>query len=170
MHYTFQFGEVLKHFPELLQGAVLTLEIAFFTFWFGAVIGCLGAMGKIHGPRPVQRFVSAYVTFFTNTPALIQIFVLFYGLPDFGIILSPLTAALIGITLNAGAYLTEILRSGIISVRRSEMEAAETLGMSGFQAFRYVIMPHVARTIYAPLSNFFVWLVLGSSIAGLFGV
>ncbi len=74
-----------------------------------------------------------------------------------------MTAVLIGLTLNAGAYLTEILRAGVISVRRSEMEAAITLGMSRLQILRFVMLPHIAKTIYAPLSNFFVWLVLGSS-------
>jgi polar amino acid transport system permease protein len=113
---------------------------------------------------------SSYVVFFTNTPALVQIFLLYYALPDAGIQLSSMTAVLIGLTLNAGAYLTEILRAGVISVRRSEMEAAMTLGMSRLQILRFVMLPHIARTIYAPLSNFFVWLVLGSSLAALFGV
>jgi polar amino acid transport system permease protein len=168
--YTFQFGEVLKHFPDLLRGAWVTLEIAFVAFWCGSVLGAAGAMGKVYGPKVVRLFVHGYVVFFTNTPALIQIFVLFYALPDYGIMMPPLTASVIGLTLNAGAYLTEVMRAGVISVRRTEMEAAETLGMSGFQSFRYVILPHIARTIYAPLSNMFIWLVLGSSIAGLFGV
>jgi polar amino acid transport system permease protein len=87
-----------------------------------------------------------------------------------GVLLSPLTAVLIGLTLNSGAYLTEILRAGVTSVRRAELEAATTLGMSRLQQVRYVMLPHIARTIYAPLSNFFIWLVLGSSLAALFGV
>ena len=81
-----------------------------------------------------------------------------------------MTAVVIGITLNSGAYLTEILRAGVISVRRAELEAAETLGMSRLQTVQYVMLPHIAKTIYAPLCNFFVWLVLGSSIAAIFGV
>ena len=81
-----------------------------------------------------------------------------------------MTAVLIGLTLNAGAYLTEILRAGVISVRPSEMEAADALGMSRLQIVRYVMLPHIAKTIYGPLSNFFIWLVLGSSLAALFGV
>ena len=81
-----------------------------------------------------------------------------------------MTAVLIGLVLNSGAYLTEILKAGVISVRRSEMEAATALGMSGLQILRFVMLPHIAKTIYPPLSNFFVWLVLGSSLAALFGV
>lgn len=170
MNYTFQFSEVFKELPYLLAGAVVTLEIAFLSFWLGVVIGLFGALGKAYGRAAVRRLISGYVVFFTNTPALVQIFFLFYALPDLGILLSPMTAVVIGITLNSGAYLTEILRAGIISVRTAELEAAETLGMSRMQTVRYVMLPHIARTIYAPLSNFFIWLVLGSSMAAVFGV
>ena len=170
MNYTFQFSEVWKELPYLLGGAVVTLEVAFLSFWLGAVIGLFGALGKVYGGAALRRLISGYVIFLTNTPALVQIFFLFYALPDLGILLSPMTAVVIGITLNSGAYLTEILRAGIISVRTSELEAAETLGMSRMQTVRYVMLPHIARTIYAPLSNFFIWLVLGSSMAAVFGV
>ena len=129
-----------------------------------------GAIAKVYGGDISRRIASGYVVAFTNTPALVQIFLLYYALPDAGILLDPLTAVLIGLVLNAGAYLTEILRAGVLSVRRSEIEAATTLGMSGVQIVRYVMLPHIAKTIYAPLSNFFVWLVLGSSLAALFGV
>lgn len=170
MNYTFQFSEVFRELPYLLVGALVTLQVAFLSFWLGAAIGLLGALGKAYGAPALKRAVSGYVIFFTNTPALVQIFFLFYALPDLGILLSPMTAVVIGMTLNSGAYLTEILRAGIVSVRTSELEAAETLGMSRSQIVRYVILPHIAKTIYAPISNFFVWLVLGSSIAGIFGV
>jgi polar amino acid transport system permease protein len=170
MDYTFQFTEVFKEIPYLLGGAGITLLIAFVSFWGGTIIGIFGAVAKVYGSDLASRIASGYVVFFTNTPALVQIFLLYYALPDAGILLGPLTAVLIGLTLNAGAYLTEILRAGVISVRRSEMEAAATLGMSEWQVLRYVMLPHIAKTIYAPLSNFFVWLVLGSSLAALFGV
>jgi polar amino acid transport system permease protein len=148
----------------------VTLQIAFVSFWGGAVIGLFGAIAKVYGGDISRRIASGYVVAFTNTPALVQIFLLYYALPDAGVLLDPLTAVLIGLVLNAGAYLTEILRAGVLSVRRSEIEAATTLGMSGVQIVRYVMLPHIAKTIYAPLSNFFVWLVLGSSLAALFGV
>jgi len=170
MDYTFQFTEVFKELPYLLGGALVSLQIAFITFWAGAFIGIFGAVAKVYGQRVSKRIASSYVTFFTNTPALVQIFLLYYALPDAGVLLSSMSAVLIGLTLNAGAYLTEILRAGVISVRRSEMEAATALGMSRLQILRHVMLPHIAKTIYAPLSNFFVWLVLGSSLAALFGV
>lgn len=170
MDYTFQFSAVLEHIPYLLGGAWLTLIIAFVTFWCGALIGVFGAVAKVYGGALSRRIANGYVVFFTNTPALVQIFLLYYALPEVGVLLSSLTAVLIGLTLNAGAYLTEILRAGVISVRRSEIEAGKTLGMSGLQIMRYVVLPHIAKTIFAPLSNFFIWLVLGSSLASLFGV
>jgi polar amino acid transport system permease protein len=170
MEYTFQFGTIVKELPYLLGGAAITLQIAFVTFWGGAFIGIFGAIAKVYGGTVSRKIASSYVVFFTNTPALVQIFLLYYALPDAGILLSSLTAVLIGLTLNAGAYLTEILRAGVISVRRSEMEAAVTLGMSRLQILRHVMLPHVVKTIFAPLSNFFIWLVLGSSLAALFGV
>ena len=170
MDYTFQFGVVAKHVPYLIGGAWLSLLLAFLAFWAGAVIGLLGAMGKTFGGRVLYRVIDVYVVFFTNTPALVQIYVIFYGLPDLGIVLSPFNSVLLGLTLNCGAYLTEIQRAGFQSVRREELEAAETLGMSLWQTVRYVIAPHIAKTLYAPLSNFYIWIVLGSSMAGIFAV
>lgn len=170
MNYTFQYSVVLDKLPYLAAGAIVTLEIAFLAFWMGAVIGLFGALAKLRGGRILRGIVNAYVTFFTNTPALVQIFFLFYALPDIGILLDPFTAVVIGLTVNTGAYLTEILRGGILSVRRAELETAEVLGMSHAQTLRYVILPHIAKTLFAPLSNFFIWMVLGSSIAAIFGV
>lgn len=170
MNYTFQYSVVLDKLPYLAAGAIVTLEIAFLAFWMGAVIGLFGALAKLRGGRILRGIVNAYVVFFTNTPALVQIFFLFYALPDIGILLDPFTAVVIGLTVNTGAYLTEILRGGILSVRRAELETAEVLGMSHAQTLRYVILPHIAKTLFAPLSNFFIWMVLGSSIASIFGV
>ena len=170
MDYTFQFGVVAEHVPYLIGGAWLSLLLAFLAFWAGAVIGLLGAMGKTFGGRFLYRVIDVYVVFFTNTPALVQIYVIFYGLPDLGIVLSPFNSVLLGLTLNCGAYLTEIQRAGFQSVRREELEAAETLGMSLWQTVRYVIAPHIAKTLYAPLSNFYIWIVLGTSMAGIFAV
>jgi polar amino acid transport system permease protein len=171
MHYTFQFQVALAQLPALLKGAVVTFELGLLTFWGGALIGLLGASLKTFG-RPFWRgLADAYVVFFTNTPALIQIYFLYFGLPDFGIRWDSFTCVLIGLTLNAGAYLTEIMRAGFISVHRTEIEAAETIGMSLLQQIRFVIVPHIAKTIYPALANFFiVILVMGTSIGAVVGV
>ena len=170
MSYEFDFAPVVERLPYLLQGAGLTLLIAFAAFWIGAVIGVAGALGKTYGASWQRRLVNAYVVFVTNTPALVQVFFLFYGLPAIGVVLSPLVAVMTGLALNAGAYLTEIIRGGIAAVRRHELEAAEALGLSRAQAVWHVMLPHVLQTVYGPLTNFFVMLVLGSSMAALFGV
>jgi polar amino acid transport system permease protein len=170
MHYSFLFGQVLANLPYLLGGAGLTITIALVSFWAGMVIGLFGAAGKTFGGPGLRALVGAYVQFFTNTPLLIQIFFLLYALPEIGVLLSPLSAVLIGKTLCAGAYLTEIQRAGFLSVRRTELEAAEALGMSRLQTVYYVIAPHIAKTLYAPLSNYFIWALLGTSLAAVFGV
>lgn len=170
MNYTFQFGEVFAQLPYLLGGALITLQIVFVAFFGGAVLGLFGALGKVYGPRPLQRAINAYVVFVTNTPALVQIFVLYYALPDAGLLLDAMTAVLLALTLNSAAYLTEIIRAGVVSVRRTEIDAALTLNMGALQILWHVFLPHIAKTVFPPLSNFFIWLMLGSSIAALFGV
>ncbi|MBS0558578.1 MAG: amino acid ABC transporter permease [Proteobacteria bacterium] len=153
-----------------MGGALLSLEIAVLAFFGGMVIGTAGAAAVTLGSPALRRIARAYIVFFTNTPQLVQIFFLFFVLPDAGIVLDPLQAVLLGMTLNAGAYLTEIQRAGFTSVRQTELDAAAVLGMSTWQSIRYVILPHVVRTLFAPLSNHFILMVLGTSMAAVFGV
>lgn len=170
MSYTFHFGQVVGDIPFLLGGGLVSLELALLAFCGGMVLGTLGAIGKTFGGPAVRWVVQAYVVFFTNTPQLVQIFFLFFVLPDAGILLDPFQAVLLGMTINAGAYLTEIQRAGFASVHRSELDAAEVLGMSIWQSVRYVVLPHVVRTLFAPLSNHYILMVLGTSMAAVFGV
>lgn len=171
MNYRFQFGVVWENLDALLQGALLTFQLGVFAFAGGAIIGLICAALKTFGPWPVRALVNSYVVFITNTPALIQIYVLYFGLPEVGIRWSNVTCLLIGLTLNAGAYLTLILRAGFLSVRLPEIEAGQTLGMSLIQQIRYIIVPHIAKSIYPALSNFFiVVLVMGTSVGALIGV
>ena len=170
MDYVFQFGQVVDYLPYLVGGAWLSLQIAFLAFCGGMVIGLFGAMAKTFGGPVLSGTANAYVTFLTNTPQLVQIYFLFFALPDAGILMSPYQAVLLGMTLNAGAYLTEIQRAGFESVHVNEMEAAETLGMSLWQRVRYVILPHIARVLFPPLSNQYILMTLGTSMAAIFGV
>jgi polar amino acid transport system permease protein len=170
MSYTLHFSQVVEYIPYLLGGAWLSLQIAFLSFCGGVVIGLFGAAAKTFGGRFLSQIAHGYVVFFTNTPQLVQIYFIFFALPDANIFLSPYQAVLIGMTLNAGAYLTEIQRAGFLSVHRSEMEAAETLGMSLMQSVRYVIVPHIARVLFPPLSNHYIIMTLGTSMAAIFGL
>jgi polar amino acid transport system permease protein len=170
MSYTLQFGQVWGYLPYLAAGAWISLQIAFFAFLGGMVLGLLGAMGKSFGPAWVKKIIQSYVVFFMNTPQLVQIYFLYFALPDAGILLSSYEAVLIGMTLNAGAYLTEIQRAGFESVHKNELDAAETLGMSHWQSVRYVILPHIMRVLFPPLSNHYILMTLGTSMAAIFGV
>jgi polar amino acid transport system permease protein len=170
MNYTFQFGVVLDRLPDLMPGALLTVEIWLAAFLGGLFLGLLLASLKTYGGGALRHLANGYVTFFTNTPALIQIYFIFWALPDIGIVLSALTSVILGLTLNTAAYLCEIMRGGFLSVRQTEMEAAEALGFSRWQQIRYVIVPHIAKTIYPALANYAVVLMLGTSMAMIFGV
>jgi polar amino acid transport system permease protein len=171
MEYTFQWGVALQNLPGLFEGAKLTFIIGILVFWGAALIGLATAAVKTYGPRWAAALAQAYVVFFTNTPALVQIWFLYFGLPDVGIVWDKYTCLVIGLTLNSGAYMTEIIRAGFISVRRTEIEAAETLGFSRLQQIWHVIVPHIAKTIYPALANFFiVILVMGTSIGSVVGV
>lgn len=170
MGYSVNFGQIVEYIPYLLGGAWFSLQIAFLAYCGGMVIGLVGALAKTFGGRLLARLAHLYVVFVTNTPQLVQIYFLYFALPEAGIMMSSYQAVLLAMTINAGAYLTEIQRAGFMSVRQTEMEAAETLGMSLLQQVRYVILPHVARVLFPPLSNHFILLTLGTSMAALFGV
>lgn len=170
MSYTLQYGQIWPYLPSLMAAAWLSLQIAFLAFCGGLLIGTAGAAVLSFGGGLLRRVVRAYVTFFTNTPQLVQIYFLYFALPDAGILLSSYAAVLIGMTLNAGAYLTDIQRAGFESVRRNEMEAAEVLGFTRLDQIRFVILPHVARVLFPPLSNQYIIMTLGTSMAAIFGV
>lgn len=170
MQYALHYSQITSYLPYLIGGALLSLELSVLAFAGGMVIGFALAIARNEGGPILSRLVRAYVVFFTNTPQLVQIYVIFFGLPDLGVVFSPFAAVLIGMTLNAGAYLTEILRAGLASVHREELDAAETLGMSRLQSLRYVIVPHVFRVSMPPLSNQYILMTLGTSMAAVFGV
>jgi polar amino acid transport system permease protein len=171
MDYRFQFGVVWQNLDALFQGAWLTFQLGTLAFAGGALIGLFCAAIIAYGPWLMRFPVHVYVVAITNTPALIQIYFLYYGLPEFGIRWSSEACLLIGLILNAGAYLTLIMRAGFLSVRRTELEAGLVLGMSVIQQIRFIVVPHIAKSIYPALANFFiVILVMGTSIGALVGV
>ncbi|MED5395336.1 MAG: amino acid ABC transporter permease [Pseudomonadota bacterium] len=156
--------------PYLLGGSWITLHLSFLGFWCGCTIGLFGALAKTYGPRWLVRLVNVYVVFFTNTPGLVTAFFIFFGLPEFGIVLSPYQVVLLNIALNAGAYITEVMRGGFASVRQTELDAAAAMGFTLLQALRYVIVPHIAKVLFAPLSNWYIFVILGTAAASIFGV
>ena len=170
MNYSLQFGQIAADVPYILSGAWPTLWITFVTFFAAAAMGLFIAMTRLKGGPLASRLAGIWVTLTTNSPLFVVLFFLFNGLPNWGILLSPIAATLIAFIAISSGYLAEIQRGGIQSVRQAELDAAETLGMSRLQILRFVIAPHVIKTTYPALSNFFIFTMLGTSMASLVGV
>jgi polar amino acid transport system permease protein len=170
MGYTLIYSQVTEYIPYLLAGAWISLQIVILAFSGGMFFGLILASIKTFGNVTLRRIVIFYVTFFTNTPQLVQIYFLFFALPEIGILLSPFVAVLIGMTLNAAAYMCEIQRAGFLSVRQNELDAARTMSFSIVQQVRFVILPHIMKVLFPPLSNHYILMTLGTSMAAIFGV
>jgi polar amino acid transport system permease protein len=130
----------------------------------GLVVSIVCALGKTSGSKPVRFVIDAYVEIIRNTPFLVQIFFIFFGLPSAGLRLSPNSAALLALVVNFGAYGTEIIRAGIESIHKGQVEAGTALGLSRMQVFRYIIMKPALRTVYPSLTSQFIYLMLTSSV------
>jgi len=152
--------------PTLLWAAlVFTIPLTLLSFTLGLALGLVTAIARLFGARPVVAVARFYVWVIRGTPLLVQLFVIFYGLPSIGILLDAFPAALIGFTLNVGAYTSEIIRAVIASVPRGQWEAAYSIGMSWSQAMRRTILPQATRVAVPPLSNTFISLVKDTSLA-----
>ena len=167
--YTFQFGDVLSYWPLLVKGALATLGFALAAMAFSLALGTFGALARRSRRQWLRGVGTAYVELIRNTPLLVQLFILYFGLPSLGIRLSPNTAALIGLSIYNGAYVTEILRAGIQAVHRSQIEAGLSIGMSRFQVFFYVVARPALEKISPALSSHFVLLMLGTSMVSAIG-
>ncbi len=142
---------ILKVYPYFLKAAVVTVELSVLTIVLGLICGALGAASRL-SRFAILRFIgAAYVSFFRGTPALIQLFLLYFGGPQIGIQLDAFQAGVIGLGVNIGAYMTETMRGAIVAVDRGQTEAARTLGLSKAQAFRKVTLPQALRLMIRPL-------------------
>lgn len=164
MHYVFQFNVVWDHFPELLNGAWLTIQLSALAMALGLCVAVLCAYGKSAGPQPVRWLVAAYVELIRNTPFLVQIFIIYFSLPIIGIRLTANSAALAAMTVNLGAYASEIVRAGIEAVPRGQVEAARALGFTRLQIFRLIVIFPAVKTVYPALASQFILLMLSSSV------
>ncbi|TFF23154.1 amino acid ABC transporter permease [Jiella endophytica] len=164
MDYQLKFAPVFDNFGHLLSGLLVTLELSFGAMLLGTLVAIVCAAGKTGGPRPVRWIIDVYIEVIRNTPFLIQIFFIFFGLPALGIRFSPNTAALVALTVNVGAYATEIIRAGIESIQKGQVEAGTALGLKPVQIFRYIIVKPALRTVYPALTSQFIYLMLTSSV------
>ena len=130
----------------------------------GLVIGTAGAAARVYGPKPIARAVAVYVEAIRNTPLIVQLFLIFFGLPSAGVKLDADTAALVALSVNLGAYTVEIVRAGLEAIPRSQIEAGQSLGLSGWQIFRYVIAFPAVKMMYPSLASQFVLLMLATSV------
>jgi cystine transport system permease protein len=155
----------LESLPFLLQGAWFTVILSLGGMFFGLLLGFALALMRLSRLAVARGVSRVYVSFFRGTPLLVQLFLIYYGLPSIGLELSPLAAALIGFSLNMAAYACEILRSAISSIDRGQWEAAASIGMTRAQTLRRTILPQAARTALPPLGNSFISLVKDTALA-----
>ncbi|HEY2421393.1 MAG TPA: amino acid ABC transporter permease [Neobacillus sp.] len=152
----------------LLEGAIFyTIPLTIITFICGLILAILTALARISHVKFFQMVARVYVSIIRGTPLLVQLFIIFYGLPNLGITIDSYVAAIIGFSLNVGAYASEIIRAAIISTPKGQWEAAYSIGMSYWQALRRIILPQAARVSIPPLSNTFISLVKDTSLASL---
>lgn len=165
MAYEMNFAPVLDRAPELIEGTIDTIILSGQSIAIGLTVGLAVALIRVNGPKWAAASSAAYVESFRNTPLLVQLFLLFFGLPYIGIRLSADHAAIIAISLNLGAYSAEIFRAGLLAIPPTQIEAGLALGLSRLQVMRYVIIVPALRVIYPALTGQLTLTLLGSSMA-----
>jgi polar amino acid transport system permease protein len=167
--YQFDFAAVLAQWPLLLEGAWVTVQLSFLATVIGFVLGALCAVGRNSKVGWLRWAVSAYVEAIRNTPLLIQSYFLIFGLSSIGITMPIMVGATLALVINIGAYTCEIIRAGIESIHKGQLEAADCLGMSPVQVFWHVILRPAVERVYPSLTSQFVLLMLASSIMSSIG-
>ncbi|WML51023.1 amino acid ABC transporter permease [Neobacillus sp. PS3-12] len=152
-------------FPILQAGLYFTIPLTLISFVLGILLAFFTALARLSSVKPLKAIANFYVWIFRGTPLLVQLFILFYGFPSIGLTLNPFPAAVIGFTLNVGAYSSEIIRAAIQSIPKGQWEAAFSIGMTKSQAMRRIILPQAVRVSLPPLGNSFISLVKDTSLA-----
>nr|WP_298375317.1 amino acid ABC transporter permease [Azospirillum sp.] len=164
MAYRFDFASLLDYAPVLVHGVATTVGLTLVGAVLGVGIGIGGAAARSSANAPLRVAVGAYVELIRNTPFLVQLFFIFFGLPSLGIRLPEWQAALLAMVINLGAYATEIIRAGIDATPKGQIEAGASLGMSGPQIFRYIILGPAMGKIWPALTSQIIIVMLGSSV------
>ena len=154
----------------LLDGAIYTIVLSVVTVLLGLFVGIVGAAMRLSRSRILSGIAVAYVEIIRNTPFLVQIYIVYFGLPQLGIRISALVAAVLSLTLYAGAYITEIVRAGILTIPRGQIEAARTLGLGPWPTFRHVVMVPALSAIFPSLTSQFILIMLASSVVSVISV
>jgi polar amino acid transport system permease protein len=164
MAYQFDFAAVLQHSDLLLQGAAFTLALTAIGTLLGVGLGIVGAILRAWRIRPFDRIFGVYVELIRNTPFIVQLFFIFFGLPSLGVRLSEWEAAVLAMVINLGAYSTEIIRAGIQAIPHGQLEAASALAMSRFETFRHVVLRPALGKVWPALSSQIIIVMLGSAV------
>jgi len=162
--YAFDFSFLADRWPDFVAGAWLTIKLTVASISLGFAVGTTCALCRVYGGSLLRRLVGIYVETIRNTPLLIQIFIVYFGLSSIGLKLSAEVSAVIALVVNMGAYTTEIMRAGIESISRTQLEAADCLGLSRLQTIVHVVLLPAIERVYPALSSQFVLLMLASSI------
>lgn len=162
------FSPVWAGWPDLLHGALVTVEVTAVSLLLGCVLGLLVGIGRLDPRRRiVYRLCTVYVAAIRGTPLLVQLFIWFFGLPQFGIMLPAFACGMVGLGIYSAAYVSEIVRGAIQSVDRGQVEAARSIGLSAGQAMRSVILPQAVVRMIPPLGNEFIALIKNSALVSL---
>jgi polar amino acid transport system permease protein len=170
MNYTFRFTPVINRMDQLLQGVVTTVAVSAVAIVLGFLLGVAGALALRSRVRPLRLVIHAYLEVIRNTPLLAQLFFIYFGLPGIGLRLDAITAALIALVVNLGAYTTEIVRGGIDAVPRGQWDAGFALGLSQLQVFFLVVLKPALKIMFPALASQFTLLMLATSILSQIGV
>ena len=152
------------YWNDFVRAAWLTLQITLLAFILAMLLGLLTALASASRVALLRAIASVYIEAIRNTPVLLQIFIVFFGLPSLGVTLNAYTAGVIALGVNVGAYLAEVFRAGIQSVPRGQLEAASILGLGRSQVFIEVVLPQAARAVYPAIVNNLIQLLLGTSL------
>jgi polar amino acid transport system permease protein len=168
---------IIKVFPSLVMGSLITIEVTSLSLFFGMILGTLFGLGKLSKNRLFRYPSIVYIDFIRGTPLLVQILLFYYGLPGlyFNITqnpvnIDPIFAGVIVCSINSGAYIAEIMRAGIKSIEKGQTEAARSLGMTNRMTMREIILPQAIRRVVPPLGNEFITLLKDSSLLAIIGV
>ncbi|MBB3109761.1 cystine transport system permease protein [Paenibacillus phyllosphaerae] len=151
--------------PLLKAGVLYTIPLSLISFVLGCIVALLTALARLSENKILSSVARFYVWLIRGTPLLVQLYIIFYGLPRVGLIIDPFPAAIIGFTLNVGAYNSEIVRAAILSISKGQWEAGFSLGMTKLQTLRRIVLPQATRVAVPPLSNSFISLVKDTSLA-----
>jgi polar amino acid transport system permease protein len=164
MIYHLQFADLLPYWRVLFDGLIFTVVLTVVSTIAGVAVGTAGASARTFGPVWLARCVTVYVELIRNTPFIVQLFFIFFGLPALGLKLSETVAAFLAMTVNLGAYSTEIIRAGIEAVPKGHIEAGMSLAMSKWEVLRHVVLKQAFRKIYPALSSQIIIVMLGSAV------